>query len=69
MNTALEGTEDMEWEEIWKVEKLEKVRRKKEKWELASMVNLITVEMAGKAVSQSENNHVIQMLEDTLQEG
>ena len=42
---------------------------KEEKLELARMVNLITVEMVEKAVPQSENNHVIQMLEDTLQEG
>ena len=52
-----------------KEEKLEKARKKKEKWEVARMINLITMEMVEKAVTRSENSHVKQILEDTIQEG
>ena len=68
-NTAQEGTEDMEWDEIGREERLEMVRSKKEKWELARMMNMITMEVVEKAASWSENYHVINILEDTLQEG
>ena len=68
-NIMQEDTEVMEWEEMGKEEKLEKARKKKEKWKVARMINLITMEMVEKAVSRSENSHVKQILEDTIQEG
>ena len=68
-NIMQEETEDMEWEEMGKEEKLEKARQKKEKWEVARMVNQITLEMFEKAVTESETSLVKQILEDIIQEG
>ena len=66
----LEDTIQEGWRRIMgKEEKVEKAKKKKDKWELTWMVKLITMEMVEKAVSQSENKHVKRMLEDTLQEG
>ena len=62
-------TYDMEWEEMGREEKLEKARKKKEKWEVARVINMIIMESVEKATSESENSHVKQILEDTLQEG
>ena len=56
----------MEWEEVWREEKLERARSKKEKWELA---RILVNEIVEKATTESEHGHVRQLLEETLQDG
>ena len=46
-----------------------RARKQKEKWEVARIINMIIMESVEKATSESENSHVKQILEDTLQEG
>ena len=53
MNDAQEETDDMEWEEVGREEKLEKVRRKKEVWEVARFAKGMVLELAVTMVEKS----------------
>ena len=69
MNDAQEETDDMEWEEVGRQEKLEKARRKKKGWELVRFAKGIVLELGEKAVNRAENKHVSECLEDIVLEG
>ena len=64
--TQEEEAYEMEWEEVWRGERVEKARSRKEKWEVARTV---VTEIVEKATTESENGHVIQLLNETLQAG
>ena len=69
MNNAQEDTDDMEWEEVGREEKLERARRKKEGWELVRFAKGIVLELGEKAVTRAENKHVSECLEYIVLEG
>ena len=52
MKDAQEETDDMEREEVGREEKLERVRRKKEGWEVVRFAKVIVLELAEKAVTR-----------------
>ena len=49
MNDAQEETDDMEWEEMGMEEKLERVRKKKEDWEIVRFAKNIVLELGERA--------------------
>ena len=69
MNDAQEETDDMEWEEVGREERLERVRRKKEGWEVARFAKGMVLELAEKAVTIAENKFVSEWLEEIMLEG
>ena len=69
MNDTQEETDDMEWEEMGREEKLERVRKKKESWELSKMSMAIVVDIVKEAVVLSEEKPIREMVEDIVLEG
>ena len=69
MNDVQEETDDMEWEEMGREEKLERVKRNKEGWEVIRFAKNIVLELGEKAVSWTENKHIRDLLKDIVHEG
>ena len=69
MNDTQEETDDMEWEEMGRDEKLERVRKKKERWEISKMSMAIVMDLVKEAVAWSEEKPIREIVEDIVLEG
>ena len=59
----------MEWEWMGRDEKLERVRKKKESWEVSRMSKAIAVELVEEAISWTEEKPMREILEEIVLEG
>ena len=59
----------MEWEEVGREEKLERVRRKKEHWEVTRIARALTVELLEVAVAWTEERSMRELVDEIILEG
>ena len=69
MNDTQEEKDDMEWEEMGREEKLERVWKKKERWEVSRISMSIVVDLVQEAVAWSEEKPLREIVEDIVLEG
>ena len=69
MNDAQEETDDMEWEEMGREEKLEIVRKKKEHWEVTRNARAIIVDLLEDAMAWAEEKPMRQLVNEIVLEG
>ena len=69
MNDAQEETDDMEWEEMGREEKLEIVRKKKEHWEVTRNARAIIVDLLEDAIAWAEEKPMRQLVNEIVLEG
>ena len=69
MNDAQEETDDMEWEEMGREDKLEVVRRKKEQWEVTRNARAILIDLMEGSVKWVEEKPMRQLVDEVMQEG
>ena len=67
MNDAQEETDDMEWEEMGREDKLEVVRRKKEQWEVTRNARAILIELIEGTVKWVEEKPMRQLVDEFMQ--
>ena len=64
-----EDTDEMEWEEMRRDERLALVRKKKEGWEMVKVARDLTVEVMEKAVSWTEEKSTRELIDEIVHEG
>ena len=69
MNKTQEETDDMEWEELEREEKLERVERKKREWTNIRMCRSIVLDLVGETVSWVKEKPWREVVEEMVDEG